>query len=100
MIARHDAERDAGRGEGEGLLAAAAEDEGVAALEADHAQTCARELDQALVDPELLRARPAGPLADRLEPRAGAAEREDLGRDQRVVKDHVRLLERMQRHAG
>ena len=93
--ARHDPERHAGRRECQGLLAAAAEHERIAALEPDHPQAGAGELDQALIDPELLRARPAGPLADRLEARCGPAERQDLGRDQRVVEDHVGRFERV-----
>ena len=86
---RHDPERHAGRGQRERLLAAAPEHERIAALETQHAQAGARELDQALVDPELRRSRPSGALADRLEARGRAGERQDLRRHQGVVQDDV-----------
>ena len=98
--ARHDAERHAGCGQRQRLLAAAPEHQGIAALEPHDAQTLARELDQALVDLELPRALAPGPLADRLEARRRAAQRQDLRRHQRIVQDHVGLLERVQRVQG
>ena len=92
---RHHPERHAGRGQRERLLAAAPEHERIAALEAQHAQAGARKLDQALVDPELRRARPSGALADRLEAGGRAGERQDLGRHQGVVQDDIGAGQRM-----
>ena len=87
--ARHHPERHAGRGQRQRLLAAAPEHERIAALQAQDAQARPGEIDQALVDPELGRARPPGALADRLEGGRRPGERQDLGRDQGIVQDHV-----------
>ena len=85
----------AGRGQGERLLATAPEHERIAALETQHAQAGARQLDQALVDPELRRPRPSGALADRLEAGGRTGERQDLGRHQGVVQDDIGAGQRM-----
>src|SRR5690606_10786526 len=75
--------------------ASAAEPERVAALEADHARARGRQLDQALVDAQLRGPGAPRALADRLERRARAGQRQNLGRDQGIVQDDVGALERV-----
>ena len=81
--AGHDLERDAGRGEREGLLPAAPEDERVAALEADDRAALRAVRDEQRVD-RFLRAAVAGD-ADRDPRRLG----DELARDEPVVDEHL-----------
>ncbi len=95
-----DAERDAGGDEAHGLLAAAAEHERIAALQAQHPQALARQFDQPLGDVPLagrgLAAALAGKFPDHVRP--GEAKHRLI--DQRVVQDHLRLAERVDRMQG
>ncbi len=82
-----DAKRNAGGGERQRLLPAAAEDQRIAALQPQHAQAVGAKRDQALVDAQLRRLHASGALAHLLQPMRG--QRQDVGRDQRVVQHHV-----------
>ena len=94
---RHQAEGDAGCGERERLLAAAAEDEGIAPLEAQHAKPLPGEPYQAPADVGLVRRRLAAPLAGIFERSTRPGERQDFRRDQGVVDHAIGLAERIRR---
>ena len=89
-----DMKADAGRRERQSFLAATAENEGIAALQPHHAKAGARQFDQALVDAHLRRALAAGALAHGLQSRL-ERQGQDLGRDQRVMQNDVRLRQRL-----
>ena len=78
-----DVERDAGCGQRQRLLAAAAVDEGIAALETHDVEPRAAELDEQRVDLVLRQARTADD--ERLVGRLG----DELRRDEAVVDEHV-----------
>ena len=97
--ARHHLERHARSPQGEGLLAAPAEQERVATLQPHDARVLLRELDQEVVD-ELLRDRTSGALADVDALDVPGHEREHLGVRERVVHDDVSGREQPRRRAG
>jgi len=89
----NDPERNAGGCERGGFLAAAAEHERIAALEPQHAPSCARQLYQPPADVGLRRRGLAAALAGEFEQRLPAGERQYARIDQRVVDDHLGLLQ-------
>ncbi len=88
---------DARRAQRLQFLAAAAEHEGIAALQAHHHLAGARVLDQQAVDLRLRCTGADAPLADADLIRVAPREFQHLVADQRIVQDHVRLLQRAQR---
>ena len=98
--ARNDLEIDAVPAQRLDLLAAAAEDEGVSALEAGDPQAALRIPQQAGVDVRLPGAGESAPLADVNTLRIAAAEIKHGRRDEIVVVDDVRTLQRAQRLQG
>ena len=98
-----DAERDAGLGQRQSLLAAAPEHARVAALEAKHAMAQARQRNEAVGDARLRRRWLAAALAGKFERGAGIGERQHARIDEGVMDDDVRRGEtgkRLERQHG
>ena len=93
-------EANAGDMERHGLIPATPEDEWIAALQAQHAASETRPLDQDLVDVALMRRGPTAALADLDELCPFSGKLQDPGIDQRVVNNVVGLRHRMQRQHG
>ncbi len=96
---RHDGVGNAVRLQHLELFTAAAENEGVTALQSRDALAAAGELNEQRVDALLLAAL-AGFLADEDALRVAARALEHRLADQPVIKDHVRLLQQLQRPQG
>jgi hypothetical protein len=91
-----DAEGNAGGGERQRLLAAAAEDEGIAALEAQHPFALSRQPNEPLGDVGLLLRGFSAALSGVFERGAGRGKAEDTLVHQGVVDDRVRPPQRME----
>src|SRR5262249_18476126 len=89
----NDAERDAGLGQRQCLLAAAAEHAGIAALKPQYALAFACDCNQPGGNVGLARRPPAAALARVFQRRAGLGQRQDAPVDQRVIDDAVRAVE-------
>src|ERR1041384_573857 len=89
--ARYDAEGNARRNEGQGFLAAAAEDERIAAFQTEDALAFPRQFDQAQRNIALLGRRLAAAFAGVFLCGARGSQSEDALIEQRVIEEALRL---------
>ena len=89
--AGHDSIRDAGRGQRNGFVTAASKNQRIAALEPQHPTARTRQLDEPVGNFRLTDRRLSAALADVLQLRLRAGERQHAGIDQCVVQDDVGL---------